>query len=126
MRRVELMISGLLRTGVLASMAVALIGLGLSFTRHGDYLKSPATIEKLVGADAVYPHTPADVFKGVAQPRGPALVMLGVFLLIATPVARVAVSILAFVYQRDWIFVIVTTAVLALLIASFLLGEAGF
>jgi uncharacterized membrane protein len=41
--------------------------------------------------------------------------MAGLLLLIATPVLRVAVSMLAFVYQRD----------LTLLLTSFVLGKAG-
>ena len=45
-------------------------------------------------------------------------------LLIATPVMRVAVSIVAFLIERDWIFVIVTSFVLAMLILSFFLGKA--
>jgi uncharacterized membrane protein len=51
--------------------------------------------------------------------------MAGLLLLIATPVLRVAVSVLAFVYQRDRTFVIITSVVLTLLLASFVLGKAG-
>jgi len=45
------------------------------------------------------------------------------FWLIATPVMRVAVSILVFVYENDRIFILITCVVLALLLLSFLLGE---
>jgi uncharacterized membrane protein len=45
--------------------------------------------------------------------------------LIATPVLRVAISVLAFVYQRDRTFVVITTVVLALLLTSFVLGRGG-
>jgi uncharacterized membrane protein len=41
--------------------------------------------------------------------------------LIATPIARVAFSLAAFARERDWIYVCVTFAVLAILISSFLL-----
>ena len=50
--------------------------------------------------------------------------MVGLMLLIATPVARVAVSILGFVYEHDRRYVIITSIVLALLILSFVLGKA--
>jgi len=43
-------------------------------------------------------------------------------LLIATPVARVAVSVVVFLLQRDWIFVGITLVVLAVLLLSFWLG----
>ena len=40
--------------------------------------------------------------------------------LLATPVARVAVSIAEFARQRDWTFVLYTSIVLALLLGSLL------
>ena len=42
-----------------------------------------------------------------------------------TPVVRVAVSILAFRAQRDRTYVLITSAVLVLLLLSFVLGRAG-
>jgi hypothetical protein len=42
----------------------------------------------------------------------------GLLLLIATPVARVAFSLVAFARQRDAIYVIVTSIVLAVLVYS--------
>ena len=51
--------------------------------------------------------------------------MAGLILLIATPVARVAVSVLVFVVERDGAFVLITLFVLILLLLSFLLGKAG-
>jgi uncharacterized membrane protein len=38
---------------------------------------------------------------------------------------RVAVSVVAFMIERDWTFVLVTTFVLAMLILSFFLGKTG-
>ena len=49
--------------------------------------------------------------------------MAGLLLLIATPVTRVAVSIFAFVYEKDRVFVIITIIVLSLLLLSFFLGR---
>ena len=43
-------------------------------------------------------------------------------MLIATPVLRVAVSILTFAAQREWRFVIFTTIVLLLLITGIVLA----
>jgi len=51
--------------------------------------------------------------------------MVGLLLLIATPVMRAAVSIFAFVYQHDRTFVIITSVVLAILLLSFALGHGG-
>ena len=48
--------------------------------------------------------------------------MGGLLLLIATPVARVALSLVAFVLQRDRLYVGITAFVLALLLASLVGG----
>jgi uncharacterized membrane protein len=69
------------------------------------------------------PHTVAAVVKGVEQGHGPALVMLGLLLLIATPVLRVTVSVIGFARERDRRFVLITLVVLAVLIGSFAVGS---
>jgi uncharacterized membrane protein len=54
-----------------------------------------------------------------------AVVQLGLVLLIATPVARVAMSLVAFALQRDRVYIVVTSIVLALLIFSLTGGVPG-
>jgi uncharacterized membrane protein len=44
------------------------------------------------------------------------LIQFGLLLLIATPVARVLFSVLGFALERDWMYVVFTLLVLALLI----------
>jgi len=51
------------------------------------------------------------------------MVAFGLLVLIATPVTRVAVSIVAFIRMRDRRYVVITTVVLALLLLSFFLGS---
>jgi uncharacterized membrane protein len=46
------------------------------------------------------------------------LIQLGLLLLIATPVARVLFSVLAFIYEKDWTYVGITMIVLTLLCYS--------
>ena len=50
------------------------------------------------------------------RPRG--LIQFGLLLLIATPVARVAFSVFGFTQERDWVYVVITLIVLALLVYS--------
>jgi uncharacterized membrane protein len=52
------------------------------------------------------------------------LIQLGLLLLIATPVARVAFSVAAFAMQGDRLYVVVTLIVLAVLIYSLTGGHA--
>ena len=123
-RAIELLISNLLRVGVVTSLLFVLIGETISFVRHPEYLRHPPALQRLTSPGAAFPHTLHDVLRGVRDGRGQAIVMIGLLLLIATPVVRVAVSILAFVYERDWRYVVITTLVLGLLVLSFVLGKA--
>jgi len=124
MRRAELIISAVLRIGVVSSMVVILAGTLLSFLHHREYVTSPAELQRLTQPGAAVPQTLHDVGKGVAQLRGRSVVAAGLLLLILTPVIRVAASIVAFVIQRDRTYVMITSLVLLLLLLSFSLGRA--
>ncbi|MDQ1517080.1 MAG: hypothetical protein QOE80_2910 [Actinomycetota bacterium] len=124
-RRVELAISSLLRIGVLTSLLVVLAGTVVTFVHHPHYLSSRHDLVPLTKPGAEFPHTVPSVIRGLEHSQGRAIVMAGLLLLIATPVLRVAISVLAFVYQRDRTFVVITTVVLALLLTSFVLGRGG-
>ena len=121
---VDIAISNLLRGGVLLSVGVIVIGLTLSFIHHPQYVRSKTDLAHLTDAGTVYPHTLGDVFSRIRDARGQAIVMLGLLLLIATPVARVAFSIAAFAIERDRLYVLITIAVLTLLLLSFAIGAA--
>ena len=123
-RRVELLISSLLRIGVVSSLAVIVAGLVLSFVHHADYAHSRDELQQILSPNRPAGfHSLRELRIGLAEGRGQALIMVGLLLLIATPVMRVGVSILTFLYQRDWPFVLITTFVLAMLILSFFLGK---
>ncbi len=124
-RKVELAISNLLRVGVGTSLLVVLAGTIVTFVHHPHYLSSRRDLVRLTKPGAEFPHSVPSVIRGIQHSQGRAMVMAGLLLLILTPVLRVAVSILAFVYQRDRAFVLITSVVLALLVASFVLGKAG-
>lgn len=121
----EIVISWILRAGVIISLSVVVVGTVISFAHHPNYVSSKAALERVTGNGAIFPHSLDEVWAGVTQTRGSAIVLAGLFLLIATPVMRVAVSIVAFAIEKDWTFVVLTSVVLGLLILSFFLGRAG-
>ncbi len=123
MDKMELLISRLLLGGVLTSMATIVVGVVLMFAHHPDYLKSAADLQRLTSPGAAFPHTLEGVANGILTGRGQAVVALGLIFLIATPILRVAVSILGFVLQRDRTFALISAAVLLVLLISFLLGK---
>lgn len=124
-RKVELLISNLLRIGVISSLLVVVAGLVISFAHHSGYLHSEAEMRQVISAGHPPWNSLTELWSGLLHFRGEAIIMAGLLLLIATPVMRVAVSIVTFIVERDMIFVVVTTFVLAMLILSFVLGKAG-
>jgi uncharacterized membrane protein len=123
-RQVELLISNILRFGVVISLMIVVLGMTVTFIHHEDYLTSPQDLKRLTGTSAEFPHSARSVIDGLLHFQGRAIVVLGLLLLILTPVLRVAASIVGFVYEKDFIFVVITSMVLALLILSFFVGAA--
>ena len=74
-RQVELLISNLLRAGVPLSLVIIVTGTVISFVHNPEYLSKPS-LERVAGLDAKFPHTLVDVFRGVLDLRGKAIVML--------------------------------------------------
>lgn len=117
-RQAELVISLVLRAGVLVSAAVILIGAVNFYIR---YVHAPASFPAHPG----FPHTLHAVLTGLQHGDPLAIIALGLLLLLATPVVRVAVSIVAFALEGDRRYVLITSLVLLILLASFALGKAG-
>jgi uncharacterized membrane protein len=53
------------------------------------------------------------------------LIHAGLVALMATPVARVVVSVIEYSLERDWLFAMLTTTVLAILLASLAVSMRG-
>ena len=120
---VEILISWLLRVGVVTSLSMIVIGLLLMFIHHPSYLISMMDLQRLTSPGAAFPHTLREVVDGLLVGRRQAVVAVGLLVLIVTPIMRVTVSIIGFALQRDRTFVLITSVVLTILIVSFVLGK---
>lgn len=115
-KRIEDIVGNLLRTGVLLAAAVVLGGAVIYLARSGH---SPADYR-------IFRGEPSDlrslhgIVRGALALRGTAVIQLGLLLLIATPVARVAFSIFGFAAEHDRMYVVFTVVVFAVLIFSLL------
>jgi len=111
--QIDTILGNLLRGGVLLASAVVLLGGVLWLLRHGgepvDYhtFHGPTELSTLSGT-----------FEQLDRGQRAALIQVGLLLLIATPVARVVFSVIAFVVQRDWTYIVVTLLVLGVLLFS--------
>ncbi len=125
----ETALGWILRVGVTASAVLIAAGVVLLFfTGSTGYGGSLNNLDNLIhysqNAGDRFPTTPGDVLSGLVGLHPYALIALGLLVLIATPVVRVAASVLLFWLERDWAYVFLTLLVLLILIVSFLLGKA--
>jgi uncharacterized membrane protein len=114
-------IGRMLRAGVILSAVFVLAGGAVFLARHPE----PVTDYRVFQGEAEELRTVSGIFHEALAVRGRGLIQLGLLILIATPIARVAFSVVAFLYQRDWTYVVVTVIVLGLLVYSLLGGHAG-
>ncbi|MCI0672435.1 MAG: DUF1634 domain-containing protein [Myxococcaceae bacterium] len=120
---VELLISTLLRSGVVLSVALIGVGVTLSFFHNPERLTSRVDLTPLLSPE----HGPSSleaVLVLAREVRGQAFVMMGLLVMMAVPVLRVLIAFFSFRQQRDRAFVRMTSVVLTLLALSILLGRA--
>ena len=98
-----------LQGGVILCAAIIVFGLFLEFLQPNKF--APQKLQ-------FFPQSFGQVWAGLLVLRPQAVIALGLLLLIATPVVRVAVSIVAFAVERDRRFVVITTVVLLILLFS--------
>ena len=122
-RKVELLISNLLRVGVILSLTLIVFGTVVTFVQHPEYLSERSFFGGSSVPRSAILNSLRDVGAGLKAFEGDAIVTLGILLLIATPVIRVGVSIFAFIYQRDRLYTLITATVFCLLLLSFVLGK---
>jgi uncharacterized membrane protein len=113
-KTIERMVSVVLRSGVLFSAFVVLAGGIYYLIRHGDEIadyrtfRGQPSIDRMVG----------QIIRGATDLRALSIVQAGILLLIATPIARVAVSLIGFALEHDGKYVVITAIVLAVLLYS--------
>jgi uncharacterized membrane protein len=115
-RRMEVIMGRLLQVGVLLASFVMIAGGLLYMHAHSGetpnyrvFSSEPQRLRHFSG-----------VFEGIQTGDPAALIQLAVLLLIATPVARVAFALIAFLIERDKLFVVISSIVLAVLLYGFL------
>jgi len=113
-QRIDQIMAILLRSGVLLAASLVFIGGVVYLSRHdlptinyGVFQGEPQELRTVSG-----------ILREAGKFHGRGLIQLGLLILIATPVARVLFSVVAFIYEKDWTYVAITMIVLALLCYS--------
>lgn len=122
-RDVEQYIGKLLRYGVMLSCAITLFGGVIYLFQHKgvmvDY--SPVPTGMAFGVED-YLRELNTIFPRMLDFDGAAIIQFGVLVLIATPIIRVAFSAFSFLIEKDYLYVVITLIVLAIILANMFLG----
>lgn len=117
--RIEIIMGNLLRIGVILAAVTVFIGGVLYLFKFG--LQQPHySIFK--GEPAEYRTISGIVHQAFSFHRR-GIIQLGLLVLIATPIARVFFSIIAFFGERDYVYVLITSIVFCLLVFSLVFGR---
>jgi uncharacterized membrane protein len=111
---VEQVVGRLLQAGVVIASIVVVLGATLLLAHHG----AEATAFSVFRGGSSHLRSVSATFIGAIHGDPSAIVQLGLVLLIATPVARVALTLAAFAAQRDRLYVAMTALVLVLLLVG--------
>lgn len=134
----RLLLSLALRGGVFVSAALVVIGLALFLVTGqsgyaGGNLNAATGSQQFTsfhdmansGSPLYFPTDPGEIWLGSLALKPFALIMLGLVVLIATPVLNLCLAGWGFVRQKNWAFSLITLAVVSILALSFFLGKAG-
>ncbi len=117
--KLDNVVGNLLRAGVSLAAAVVLAGGIVYLLRHGAEMPAyhvfrgePSDLRSVPG-----------IWQDVLAGRGRGIIQLGLLLLIATPVARVAYLVYAFARQQDRLYCAIALVVLLLLMYGFTGGK---
>jgi len=113
-KRLEALLGQILRAGVLIAAAVVLAGGVLYLAKYGAQAPHYGIFRGQV-SDLRYV---SEIFRDAVAWHARGLIQFGLLILIATPIARVAFSVVAFAAEKDWLYVATTLIVLAILIYS--------
>ncbi len=111
---IEAVLGHLLRAGVILAAIVVAAGGARYLMEHG----SAPPPGRLFTGEPVNLRQVGGIVDGAVHFRGRAMIMAGLLVLIATPVARVGASLIAFLEQRDRTYAALTAFVLAVLAAG--------
>ncbi|MBS0031272.1 DUF1634 domain-containing protein [Chitinophaga sp. 22321] len=118
---IQQLIGKQLRVGVIVSSIIVFVGGIIYLVRHGHEHPSYGDF---TGVREGLTNLPG-IWQGVLENKGMNIIQLGIVLLIATPIIRIAFSVIAFLIEKDYLYVVITLMVLGVIVYSMLGGLAG-
>ena len=121
---IQQLIGNTLRIGVTLACAIALVGGLLYLLQHGgepakDYSHFPCTASD---AERAAYTTLGGIWHSLCALTAVGWIQTGVIVLLLTPIMRVALSLVDFVRERDWLYAAISAVVLTVIILNSIEG----
>lgn len=120
---IQQLIGNTLRWGVILACLLATIGGVYYLMQHGlDPVPDYRNFEAANAAAQLNFTTLGGLWQGILHGDAASCIQVGVIVLILTPIARVVLSFFDFIVEQDWLYVVITAIVLAVIISNSLGG----
>lgn len=113
-------VGNLLRLGVILSVITSLIGFVKLFTEGFKMPRKYKLLDMGTSSEKVWSHFWETLCKG----EGMAIIQLGILMLIFTPLMRIIFALIGYLKEKDYIYVVISSIVLAIMAISFFTGYA--
>ncbi|HJQ19597.1 MAG TPA: DUF1634 domain-containing protein [Gemmatimonadaceae bacterium] len=115
----DALVGRLLRAGVLTAGALVVVAIPFFLARYGVL---PADFRVFRG-ETHNLRDVSEIMRGALRLDSAAVMQFGVLVLIATPIARVALTLVAFLVRKDRAFVLLSAVVLVILLVGLVSGR---
>lgn len=110
-RKFDIIISEILRIGVILSIVLITLGLLLMFSKGGG-LNLP--LQAITSSNSKFNSSLINIYSltGVASFDGVSYIILGLLVLISIPIVRTFISLVHYIIEKDVVYIILTIIVL--------------
>ncbi|MCS3532741.1 DUF1634 domain-containing protein [Chryseobacterium sp. JUb7] len=113
-------VGNLLRLGVILSVATSLIGFIKLFLEGFKMPKKYTSLNMGTSSEKVW----GQFWDSLCKGEGMAIIQLGILLLIFTPLMRIIFALIGYLKEKDYVYVVISSIVLAIMAVSFFTGYA--
>lgn len=113
-------VGNLLRLGVILSVITSLIGFIKLFTEGFKMPKKYTSLNMGSSSEKIW----GQFWDSLCKGEGMAIIQLGILLLIFTPLMRIIFALIGYSKEKDYLYVVISSIVLAIMAVSFFTGYA--
>ena len=113
-------VGNLLRLGVILSVITSLIGFVKLFMEGFEMPRKYKLLDMGTSSEKVWSH----FWETLCKAEGMAIIQLGILMLIFTPLMRIIFALIGYLKEKDYVYVIISSIVLAIMAVSFFTGYA--